>query len=155
MIICAPKYCALGCMYLALPKVLWGLDKVLHHKIVLGQILHGPILLCQCCLLHPVHLQQVDLVPPDVVVAWKHYFLSEFPHLHVVCFTSHPDPEASLEQQQKVSLKFQRRRKVLTAVGPFQLFQVISSLYSGKGTSSAVGLKSTWPAALSFGVLCF
>ena len=143
-----------GLYVLVVSMVLWGSNRFLHHNIFLGQSLHGSIFTLTVLSIAPVLFQQVDLVPPDVVVAWKHYFLSEFPHLHVVCFTSHPDPETSLNEQQKVSLKFQRRRKVLTAVGPFQLFQVISSLYSGKGTSSAAGLVITWPEALSFAVLC-
>eukprot|EP00731_Ephydatia_muelleri_P037657 Em0531g1a len=29
----------------------------------------------------------IDLVPPEVVVAWRHYFLSKFPELDVICFT--------------------------------------------------------------------
>ena len=38
---------------------------------------------------------KVDLVPPQVAVAWRYYFLSRFPELSVICFTSYPDQEAS------------------------------------------------------------
>lgn len=35
-------------------------------------------------------LNKVDLAPPALVVAWKHYFHQHFPQLHVVLFTSFP-----------------------------------------------------------------
>uniref|UniRef100_A0A3Q4BKY7 Guanine nucleotide-binding protein-like 1 n=1 Tax=Mola mola TaxID=94237 RepID=A0A3Q4BKY7_MOLML len=35
-------------------------------------------------------LNKVDLCPPPLVIAWKHYMTSQFPHLQIVCFTSHP-----------------------------------------------------------------
>ena len=34
-------------------------------------------------------LNKVDLCPPPLVIAWKHYMTSQFPHLQIVCFTSH------------------------------------------------------------------
>lgn len=38
-------------------------------------------------------LNKVDLAPPALVVAWKHYFHQHFPQLHIVLFTSFPrDP---------------------------------------------------------------
>ena len=39
-------------------------------------------------------LQQIDLVPPEVVTAWKHYFMSKFEQLSIVCFTSFPKDES-------------------------------------------------------------
>uniref|UniRef100_A0A8C2Z158 Guanine nucleotide-binding protein-like 1 n=1 Tax=Cyclopterus lumpus TaxID=8103 RepID=A0A8C2Z158_CYCLU len=35
-------------------------------------------------------LNKADLCPPPLVIAWKHYLTSQFPHLHLVSFTSHP-----------------------------------------------------------------
>ena len=35
-------------------------------------------------------LNKVDMVPPELVVAWKSYFLSQFPKLYITCFTSYP-----------------------------------------------------------------
>uniref|UniRef100_A0A671YLU4 Guanine nucleotide-binding protein-like 1 n=1 Tax=Sparus aurata TaxID=8175 RepID=A0A671YLU4_SPAAU len=35
-------------------------------------------------------LNKADLCPPPLVIAWKHYMASQFPHLQIVCFTSHP-----------------------------------------------------------------
>jgi len=40
-----------------------------------------------------VNLLQIDLVPPEVVTAWKQYFKSKFENLKVVCFTSFPKDE--------------------------------------------------------------
>jgi ribosome biogenesis GTPase A len=35
-------------------------------------------------------LNKVDMVAPELVVAWKSYFLSQFPKLYITCFTSYP-----------------------------------------------------------------
>lgn len=37
-----------------------------------------------------VVLNKVDLCPAPLVLAWKHYLSNHFPHLHCICFTSHP-----------------------------------------------------------------
>lgn len=43
-------------------------------------------------------LNKVDLAPPALVVAWKHYFHQHYPQLHIVLFTSFPrDPRTSQE----------------------------------------------------------
>lgn len=51
--------------------------------------------------MHMLCLIQVDLVPPQVAVAWKHYFMRHFPQLHVVCFTCYPNHDVSLEPTTK------------------------------------------------------
>ena len=38
-----------------------------------------------------VVLNKIDLAPPELVVAWKHYLTSQYPDLHVVLFTSFPN----------------------------------------------------------------
>lgn len=35
-------------------------------------------------------LNKIDLAPPDLTVAWKHYFLKHYPTLKIVTFTSLP-----------------------------------------------------------------
>lgn len=35
-------------------------------------------------------LNKIDLAPPDLVVAWKHYFINKYPKLHLVMFTTTP-----------------------------------------------------------------
>ena len=41
-------------------------------------------------------LNKIDLAPPALVVAWKYYFKSKFPDLHVVTFTSIPKDEEEM-----------------------------------------------------------
>ncbi len=35
-----------------------------------------------------VVLNKIDLVEPELVIAWKHYLQVKFPELHIVAFTS-------------------------------------------------------------------
>lgn len=35
-------------------------------------------------------LNKIDLAPASLVLAWKYYFVSKFPNLHVLTFTSIP-----------------------------------------------------------------
>lgn len=35
-------------------------------------------------------LNKIDLVPSEVTVAWKQYFMDHYPNIHIVCFTSYP-----------------------------------------------------------------
>lgn len=47
-------------------------------------------------------LNKADLCPPPLVIAWKHYLTSQFPQLHIVCFTSHPgQPYSTGEAEQE------------------------------------------------------
>lgn len=46
-------------------------------------------------------LNKVDLCPPPLVIAWKHYIMSQFPDLQMVCFTSHPGEPGSTVLQKK------------------------------------------------------
>ncbi|TKS82268.1 Guanine nucleotide-binding protein-like 1 GTP-binding protein HSR1 [Collichthys lucidus] len=46
-------------------------------------------------------LNKVDLCPPPLVIAWKHYMTSQFPHLQIVCFTSHPGQPYSTEDEEE------------------------------------------------------
>ncbi|XP_065917035.1 guanine nucleotide-binding protein-like 1 isoform X2 [Dysidea avara] len=82
-------------------------------------------------------LNKVDLVPPPVAVAWRAYFQTKFPDLHVILFTSFPK-EASTYQQVKVHTKMRRKgRRLLTAVGPEELLKVVEGIYKGKVDLSA------------------
>ncbi|XP_074872282.1 guanine nucleotide-binding protein-like 1 isoform X2 [Carettochelys insculpta] len=75
-------------------------------------------------------LNKIDLAPPALVVAWKHYFQSCFPQVHVVCFTSYP------QQNQDPSAVFKKRRKRQkawsTAMGPEQLLHACEAITAGK-----------------------
>lgn len=44
-------------------------------------------------------LNKVDLCPAPLVLAWKHYLTKQFPHLHCVCFTSHPGQPYSTRER--------------------------------------------------------
>lgn len=35
-------------------------------------------------------LNKIDLAPPSLVVAWKHYFAEKYPDLRIVMFTTLP-----------------------------------------------------------------
>ncbi|XP_042303277.1 guanine nucleotide-binding protein-like 1 isoform X2 [Sceloporus undulatus] len=75
-------------------------------------------------------LNKIDLAPPALVVAWKHYLRNRFPEVHVVCFTSYPqndqDPSAVFKKRRK------RRKGWSTAMGPEQLLSACESITAGK-----------------------
>ncbi|XP_006275314.1 guanine nucleotide-binding protein-like 1 [Alligator mississippiensis] len=75
-------------------------------------------------------LNKIDLAPPALVVAWKHYFTACFPEVHVVCFTSYPqhdqDPSAVFKKRRK------RRKAWSTAMGPAQLLSACETITAGK-----------------------
>lgn len=50
-------------------------------------------------------LNKADLCPPPLVIAWKHYLTSQFPHLHIVCFTSHPGQPYSTGEERESKRK--------------------------------------------------
>ncbi|CAM5105107.1 unnamed protein product [Natator depressus] len=75
-------------------------------------------------------LNKIDLAPPGLVVAWKYYFQTCFPQVHIVCFTSYP------QQSQDPSTVFKKRRKRRkgrsTAMGPEQLLHACETITAGK-----------------------
>ncbi|XP_036997213.2 guanine nucleotide-binding protein-like 1 isoform X2 [Artibeus jamaicensis] len=77
-------------------------------------------------------LNKVDLAPPALVVAWKHYFHQHFPQLHIVLFTSFPrDPR--IPQDPSSVLKNRRRGRGWTrALGPEQLLRACEAITAGK-----------------------
>ena len=46
-------------------------------------------------------LNKIDLAPPELVAAWKHYFRSKYPDLDIVCFTSFPRDYVTSEDPSK------------------------------------------------------
>ncbi|XP_018587503.2 guanine nucleotide-binding protein-like 1 isoform X2 [Scleropages formosus] len=74
-------------------------------------------------------LNKVDLCPAALVLAWKHYLSSLFPHLHCVCFTSHPgQPYSTVLQKKRI------RRKVgwCQAGGPVQILRACQDIVAGR-----------------------
>lgn len=78
-------------------------------------------------------LNKIDLVPPEVVTAWKQYFKSKFEHLKVVCFTSFPKDENERKKDpSKVLSKRRRRKRGFFPVGPRALLEACESLRGDK-----------------------
>ncbi|KAG8553078.1 hypothetical protein GDO81_003260 [Engystomops pustulosus] len=77
-------------------------------------------------------LNKIDLAPPSLVVAWKHYFQEKFPQVHVVCFTSYPRHP---DEEQDPSAVFKKRRKKRrawnAALGPNQLLRACEIITAG------------------------
>lgn len=74
-------------------------------------------------------LNKADLCPPALVIAWKHYMMSQFPSLEIVCFTSHPgQPYSTLLQKKRV------RRNVgwSKAGGPTDILKACREITAGR-----------------------
>ncbi|CAL1610870.1 unnamed protein product [Knipowitschia caucasica] len=74
-------------------------------------------------------LNKVDLSPPPLVIAWKHYLTSQFPHMEIVCFTSHPgQPYSTILQKKRM------RKKVHWSVagGPLDILKACQGITAGK-----------------------
>lgn len=67
-------------------------------------------------------LNKIDLVPPAVVTAWRHFFSHRYPQLEVVCFTSFPKDEdernADSDETSKCLIEFysQKSKKFIATV---------------------------------------
>lgn len=79
-------------------------------------------------------LNKIDLAVPSLVVAWKHYFQSKFPEVHIVCFTSYPRDSQDVFDPSRVFKSHQRRRRrgCITAMGPKQLLKACETITAGK-----------------------
>lgn len=53
-------------------------------------------------------LNKIDLVPPEVTVAWRSYFTDRYPSIHIVTFTSFP----GMSSGQGANKSLQRRRRL-------------------------------------------
>ncbi|XP_036212319.1 guanine nucleotide-binding protein-like 1 isoform X3 [Myotis myotis] len=79
-------------------------------------------------------LNKVDLAPPALVVAWKHYFHQHFPQLHIVLFTSFPrDPRIPQDHGGVLKKSRRRGRGWARALGPEQLLRACEAITAGKG----------------------
>ncbi|XP_054869649.1 guanine nucleotide-binding protein-like 1 [Amphiprion ocellaris] len=73
-------------------------------------------------------LNKADLCPPPLVIAWKHYMTSQFSHLQIVCFTSHPGQPNSTVLQKK---RMRRKADWSHAGGPIDIFKACQEITSG------------------------
>ncbi|XP_077017322.1 guanine nucleotide-binding protein-like 1 isoform X2 [Tamandua tetradactyla] len=78
-------------------------------------------------------LNKVDLAPPALVVAWKHYFHQHYPQLHIVLFTSFPrDPHSPQDSSSVLKKSRKRGRGWTRALGPEQLLRACEAITAGK-----------------------
>ncbi|KAG7277910.1 hypothetical protein CRUP_004689 [Coryphaenoides rupestris] len=74
-------------------------------------------------------LNKADLCPPPLVIAWKHYLSSQFPHLLTVCFTSHPGQPYSTVLQKK---RTRKKPGWSQAGGPIDIMKACQEITAGK-----------------------
>ncbi|KAM3613725.1 uncharacterized protein V6R79_004265 [Siganus canaliculatus] len=74
-------------------------------------------------------LNKADLCPPPLVIAWKHYMTSQFPHLHIVCFTSHRGQPYSTVLQKK---RMRRTADWSHAGGPLDILKACQDITAGR-----------------------
>uniref|UniRef100_A0A8D0AL34 Guanine nucleotide-binding protein-like 1 n=1 Tax=Sander lucioperca TaxID=283035 RepID=A0A8D0AL34_SANLU len=74
-------------------------------------------------------LNKADLCPPPMVIAWKHYMASQFPHLQIVCFTSHPGQPYSTVLQKK---RMRKKADWSHAGGPLDILKACQEITAGK-----------------------
>ncbi|KAI3361158.1 hypothetical protein L3Q82_013362, partial [Scortum barcoo] len=74
-------------------------------------------------------LNKADLCPPPLVIAWKHYMTSQFPHLEIVCFTSHPGQPYSTVLQKK---RMRKKGDWSHAGGPTDILKACQEITAGR-----------------------
>ncbi|XP_068426723.1 guanine nucleotide-binding protein-like 1 [Clinocottus analis] len=74
-------------------------------------------------------LNKADLCPPPLVIAWKHYLTSQFPHLHIVSFTSHPGQPYSTVLQKK---RMRKKADWSHAGGPIDILKACRDITAGR-----------------------
>lgn len=79
-------------------------------------------------------LNKVDLAPPALVVAWKEYFHSQYPKLHILMFTSYPTYNLHGNTNNEEGIKKRRRRGKLrmAAEGGQKLMEACKDIVKDK-----------------------
>lgn len=79
-------------------------------------------------------LNKVDLAPPALVVAWKEYFHSQYPKLHILMFTSYPTYNLHGNINNEEGIKKRRRRGKLrmAAEGAQKLLEACKDIVKDK-----------------------
>lgn len=87
-----------------------------------------------------VVLNKIDLAPPALVVAWKHYFVEKYPGLRIIMFTTLPSYNLTGNQTTNSGMQVRKRKgKIrMAAEGTQMLFDTCKSI-----AGDAVDL-STW-----------
>ncbi|XP_053737756.1 guanine nucleotide-binding protein-like 1 [Synchiropus splendidus] len=74
-------------------------------------------------------LNKVDLCPPPLVLAWKHYMTYQFPNLYIVCFTSHRGQAYSTVLQKK---RMRRKASWCSAGGRLDILTACQAITAGR-----------------------
>ncbi|XP_051574968.1 guanine nucleotide-binding protein-like 1 isoform X1 [Myxocyprinus asiaticus] len=74
-------------------------------------------------------LNKIDLCPAPLVLAWKHYLTKQFPHLHCVCFTSHPGQPYSTVLQKR---RMRKKTGYDQAGGPIHIMRACQEITTGR-----------------------
>ncbi|KAM0725204.1 Guanine nucleotide-binding protein-like 1 [Formica fusca] len=79
-------------------------------------------------------LNKVDLAPPALVVAWKEYFRSQYPKLHILMFTSYPTYNLRGNTNNEEGIKKRRRKGKLrmAAEGAQKLLEACKDIVRDK-----------------------
>ncbi|XP_033729463.1 guanine nucleotide-binding protein-like 1 [Pecten maximus] len=80
-------------------------------------------------------LNKIDLAPPSLVIAWKHFLQEKYKKVHIVLFTSYPN-EALAEGGDERKAKMRRKRgggAWTRAMGQGQLLEVCKNIVGDKG----------------------
>ncbi|TNN02785.1 hypothetical protein fugu_010272 [Takifugu bimaculatus] len=128
----------LYCFYVMTWRQLWRVLEMSDVFLLIVDIRH-PVLQFPPSLYHYITeqlhkqvilvLNKVDLCPPPLVVAWKHYMMSHFPDLQMVCFTSHPREPSSTGLQKK---RIRRKAGWGKAGGPLDIMKACQEITAGK-----------------------
>lgn len=79
-------------------------------------------------------LNKVDLAPPALVVAWREYFRSQYPKLHILMFTSYPTYNLRGNTNNEEGIQKRRRRGKLrmAAEGAQKLLEACKDIVKDK-----------------------
>ncbi|RLU14720.1 hypothetical protein DMN91_012607 [Ooceraea biroi] len=80
-------------------------------------------------------LNKIDLVPPALVLAWKHYFCKQYPKLRVLMFTSYPTYNLrgnTSDEKQGLQQRRRRGKVKMAAEGAQKLLEVCKDIVKDK-----------------------
>lgn len=79
-------------------------------------------------------LNKIDLAPPALVIAWREYFCTQYPELHVLMFTSYPTYNLRGNTKENKGLQERRRKGKLkmAAEGAQKLLEACQSIVGGE-----------------------
>ncbi|XP_072396262.1 guanine nucleotide-binding protein-like 1 [Diabrotica undecimpunctata] len=79
-------------------------------------------------------INKIDLAPPSLVVAWKHYFKERYPNLHIIMFTTLPGYNLQGKQSNVAGLQVRRRKgKIrMAAEGAQQILEACKKIVASQ-----------------------